>query len=171
MITFALSRGRAASVSALVVAMSLAVATPVSAQDDDPLLEALRLVPSSSGSASNPVSFVDYHAMAAARPGALEPGSSLAELLDRHEAGDPAADVWIAALMGVASGPPSLVEGLMSDGVSWPESMGFDFVDIERAVGFGTPPSQGTVLLGAFDTDAIEAAHAARGYTSTAAGG
>ena len=64
----------------------------------------------------------------------------------------------------------TLLAGLLTGGPAWPEVVGFDFTDIDRAITFGTPPSNGTVLVGSFDPSAIGAAYAARGYTSSAAG-
>ena len=76
----------------------------------------------------------------------------------------------VRGLDGIASGPSDLFAGLMNGGPAWPEVVGFDFTDIDRAITFGTPPSNGTVLVGSFDPSAIGAAYAARGYTSSAAG-
>jgi hypothetical protein len=162
--------GSRRAVAAVVAAIMLAVAAPADAQDDaDPLLDALRLVPSAAIAASSSISYIDYDAVAAARPGALAP-TSLAELLARQDADDPAAALWFAAAQGIASGPSDLLASLFVEGPSWPEAVGFDFTDIGRAVTFGSPPSNGTVLLGTFDAAAIAAAYEARGYSSAAAG-
>jgi hypothetical protein len=133
------------------------------------LIDALARVPAAAGALDSPISYVDYLAVAEARPGALVP-TSLAELLALEESGDPAAARWFAASMGIASGPGDLLTELLSEGPSWPTSVGFDFADIDRAIAFGAPPANGTVLLGDFDPSAIEAAYAARGYTTSAAG-
>jgi hypothetical protein len=156
---------------ALAVVASASIVTPVHAQSGagSALLDALGRVPPTEATLASPISYVDYRAIEATRPGALAPGS-LGELLEREEAGDPAADLWFAASMGIASGPSDLLAGLLTDGPSWPEVVGFDFFDIDRAVTFGTPPAAGTVLLGTFDPAAIGAAYAARGYTSTTTG-
>jgi hypothetical protein len=52
----------------------------------------------------------------------------------------------------------------------WPQVVGFDLLDVDRHLGFGTPPSDGSVLLGAFDPQAIADAFASRGYTASEAG-
>jgi hypothetical protein len=48
--------------------------------------------------------------------------------------------------------------------------VGFDLLDVDRHLGFGTPPSDGSVLLGDFDPGAIATAFASRGYTASEAG-
>jgi hypothetical protein len=45
--------------------------------------------------------------------------------------------------------------------------VGFDLLDVGRHLVFGTPPSDGSVLLGDFDPAAIAAAFAERGYTAS----
>lgn len=161
------------------IALVAALALPASAQDaamEDPasgtreaFLEALARMPSVAGGLASPVSYIDYRAVELARPGAARP-ASVTELLALREAGDPSADAWFAASMGISSGPAELLTDLFSMGSSFPESVGFDFFDIDRAVEFGVPPSDGLALLGRFDPAAIAAAHEARGYAGTPAG-
>jgi hypothetical protein len=91
-------------------------------------------------------------------------------VLDRYAADDPAAQRWFAAARGIASGPSDLLTGLLSDGLAWPEVVGFDFASIHRAIAFGTPPANGTALIGSFDPAAIVTAYEGRGYTSTPVG-
>jgi hypothetical protein len=154
----------------LAAALALTVALPSIAladQDDEAgLLAALARVPATDA-LDGLISYVDYGAVAAARPGALEP-ASVVEFLAGREADDPAADRLQGAMTGVSSGPSDLLSGLYAAGVSWPETLGFDFFDIDRAVAFGAPPSNGIALLGEFDAAAIEAAYERRGYTSAA---
>jgi hypothetical protein len=160
----------AVALTALTLTLAATAGSTVQAQSspETALLDALARVPATADALATPVSYVDYKAVASARPGALEP-TSLSELLELAEADDPAAARWLAASMGIASGPADLLSGLFSGGPSWPTSVGFDFTDIDRAVTFGTPPANGTVLMGAFDPAAIEAAYAARDYTATPA--
>ena len=73
--------------------------------------------------------------------------------------------------MGASSGDPDLLRGLLSGAAEWPEKLGFDLLDVERHLTFGTPPSDGTLLIGAFDPAAVRAAHEARGYGASTAGG
>jgi hypothetical protein len=126
-------------------------------------------VPAEPGVLASPVSYVDYRAVELARPGAATP-ATFAELMSLREAGDPAADAWFAASMGISSGPADLLTMLGSEGAALPEAVGFDFFDIDRAVEFGAPPSDGLALLGLFDPAAIAAAHEARGYGATPVG-
>jgi hypothetical protein len=68
--------------------------------------------------------------------------------------------------MGAASGDMDLVSHLAL-AADWPEQVGFDLLDVERHLAFGTPPSDGSVLLGEFDPAAVAAAFEARGYSSS----
>ena len=89
----------------LVAVISLGIGARAVAKDGpEPLLDALRLVPSAAAAGSMPISYVDYDAVAEARPGALAP-TSLADLLARQDADDPAAALWFAAAQGISSGP------------------------------------------------------------------
>jgi hypothetical protein len=155
------------AVVTLVAALAL---TPGAAAQDpaspsDGLLDALAWVPRTAATSDSLIGYVDYRAVEAARPGALAP-TSIVEVLTLLEEDDPAAERWLAATMGIASGPGDLLTELFRAGPSWPTTVGFDFIDIDRAIAFGSPPSNGTVLLGDFDPAAIETAYAARGYTS-----
>jgi hypothetical protein len=134
------------------------------------LLDALAHVPFTTAARESMVSYLDQAALVAARPGAT-PFSSVADALAGLEADDPAADLWLAAYMGASSGDPDLLRGLLSGAADWPEKIGFDLLDVERHLTFGTPPSDGTLLIGAIDPAAVTAAYEARGYgASTAAG-
>jgi hypothetical protein len=155
------------AVSGLLVA-GIAPSGPARAQGGpalepgDGLLEALARVPADLG-ARSPVSYLDLRAVEAARPGALHP-ESVADLMAALEDDDEAARLWLAALMGVATGSAHLLAGLFPSGTLWPETVGFDFFDIDRLMTFGDPPSDGLVLLGGFDPAAVGRALEARGY-------
>ena len=112
------------------------------------------------------VSYLDQTAVEAARPGAREP-ASIAGLEALLDAGDLPTQLWWAAMQGVSSGDPDLLQRLPS-AAEWPERVGFDVLDVEAQLTFGTPPSDGTVLLGSFDPEAVAAAFAERGYESRA---
>jgi hypothetical protein len=152
------------------------VASMATAAADDPapsgtgaaLLEALARVPDTAVAPGSPVSYLDQETLVATRPGAAQP-ASIAEALALLEADDPAASLWLAAFMGASSGDAGLVQGLVMAG-GWPQVVGFDLLDVDRHLSFGTPPSDGSVLLGAFDPQAIADALAARGYTASEAG-
>ena len=132
------------------------------------LLEALGRVPDTEAARQSPVSYLDQAALVAARPGAAQP-ASIGEALALLETDDRAASLWLAAFMGASSGDSGLVQGLVMAG-GWPQLVGFDLLDVDRHLSFGTPPSDGSVLLGAFDPQAIADAFASRGYTATEAG-
>ena len=132
------------------------------------LLEALSRVPLATAAREAPLSYLDQAALVAARPGAAQPGS-LAEALTAVEAGDPAARLWLAALMGASSGDMGLLRGL-PQATGWPEALGFDLLDVERHLSFGTPPADGSVLLGSFDPGAVADAFATRDYTAQGSG-
>lgn len=154
---------------ALAAALVLALATATSAASADPppvaanLLQALSRVPDRLAGQEAWIGYVDYRAVEVARPGAARP-SSLAELFDSRDADDPAADLWMAATLGVLSGQGDLLRYLFQSGARWPAQVGFDFFDVDRELTFGTPPSDGLVLLGRFDPAAVGRAHEARGY-------
>ena len=169
---------RRSAVLALALAISSVTlgSTPLFAKDvpaadtgtGDALLEALSRVPDTTAAREVPLSYLDLAALIAARPGAAQP-ASLAEGLASLEADDPAAHLWMAALMGASSGDMDLLRHL-PQAVGWTESLGFDLLDVERNLTFGTMPSDGTVVIGQFDPPAIEDAFAARGYTASRSG-
>jgi hypothetical protein len=150
--------------------------TPILAKDLPPadngtggaLLEALSRVPDTTAAREMPISYLDQAALVAARPGAAQP-ASLADGLAALEADDPAAHLWMAALMGASSGDLDLLRRL-PQATRWPEALGFDLLDVERHLSFGTPPSDGTVVLGDFDSQAIADAYATRGYRASHVG-
>jgi hypothetical protein len=139
------------------------------AQPGAALLGALGSVPVVEAASGELVSYLDVRAVEAARPGAARP-TSMAELRDLLDAGDPAAERWMAAMMGVAAGSPELLSGLFAGGERWPELAGFDFFDIERMVTFGVPPGAGLILQGDFDPVAVGDAFSPRGFEGTPTG-
>jgi hypothetical protein len=162
-----------ATVLVLLLSGTTAVAaeevSPAETGSGDALLDALGHVPATAARGSM-VSYLDQAALVAARPGASQ-FASVADALAGLEADDPAAELWLAAYMGASSGDPDLLRGLLSGAAEWPEELGFDLLDVERHLTFGTPPSDGTLLIGTFDPAAVRAAHEARGYGVSTAGG
>ncbi len=132
------------------------------------LLADLHQVPTAAGDGL--VSWVDLRAVADARPGAAHP-TAIDEVPAGLDAQDPAMGLWLAAMRGIASGSGDLLRGLLESGADWPAVMGFDPLAIDRDLAFGVPPSDGIVVAGTFDPDAIAAALGARGFTSQPAGG
>lgn len=131
------------------------------------LLEALARVPDTPDTRSAMVSYLDQEAQFSARPGAAQPGS-IEEALALLDSDDASADLWWAALMG--SSAHDLLAGYAPMAEDWPERLGFDLLGVDRQIVFGIPPSDGSVLLGDFDPEAVADAFAARGYSSVTAG-
>jgi hypothetical protein len=132
------------------------------------LLEALARVPDVPTTRANPVSYLDQVAVAAARPGAAQPGS-VAELERLMASDDPAAQLWLAAMRGASSGDLELLRHL-DTAAGWPDRLGFDLFDIRQHAFFGAPPSDGSVLLGDFDPEAIATAFEGRDFAASEAG-
>ncbi|MBK8022162.1 MAG: hypothetical protein IPK19_12215 [Chloroflexi bacterium] len=147
---------------------------PISAQEAaDPvsgngLLELLRYIPDSPEAVSPLLSYVDYRALEASRAGAAQPDSWV-EWDRLNGANDDSAEYWMAAFMGLNSGPSMLVQTFIL-AENWPTLIGFDFFDVDRAIEYGTPPSQVQMVAGDFDEEAIVAAFTARDYTADARG-
>jgi hypothetical protein len=134
------------------------------------LLEDLGRVPDTALARGDLLGWLDHRAVEDARPGAAHP-STLAELQAGLDADDPAAQRWLAAFMGVASGSSELMSGFLGTGAEWPEVVGFDPMAIDRQLSFGTPPANGLALMGRFDPDAIGAALSGRGFVAQPADG
>ena len=99
--------------SILLLSMTRPMTTEAQSLLETALIDALARVPATAETLEAPISYVDYLAVAEARPGALVP-TSLAEFLALEEADDPAAARWFAASMGIASGPSDLLTELLS---------------------------------------------------------
>ncbi len=147
---------------AVIAFCALLLITNLSAAQDaaeSPLLDMLARVPDTElvrGTAPV-VSYVDYSAVSSMREVGLITETAIAERTD-------ADSLWMAALMGVASGP-DLSYWVVQIG-AMDALVGFSWLDVQRAMVFGTPPSMGTLLEGDFEPDAITAAFTARGYNS-----
>ena len=134
----------------------------VSAQDSRSyLLDMLEAIPDSLDNRDSLISYMDYRAMEAARPGVAtyESWSDFMASNQSFEAG-----LYTAALRGISSGP-DFANYIFRDGELWQETVGFDFMDIDRALTFGNLPTNVTVIVGDFETDAISATFAAQDYT------
>jgi len=148
----------------IVFALCLLLPFTALAQDDEssPLLDMLALVPDNPQARGAILSYVDYRAVESTRPGAAQP-QNWAEWNALQEADDPSAGLWMAAFLGVASGPSNFLSYL-GQFEPMPQVMGFDWFDIDRALTYGEPPSMGNVIAGDFDSDSIIAAFEARGF-------
>lgn len=145
--------------------LSLSIAS-VSAQDEEssPLLEMLAKIPAEL-SAQEWLTYIDYHAIVAARPGAPEVTSwdDASAALDSDEQDSP---LLMSALMSYQSGPQEIAQYLMQAGESI-DAIGLDLFAIERAIQFANPPASVTILEGDFDNDAITSAFADLDYTES----
>lgn len=144
-----------------------AIGSPVAAQAQvEPLQDMLGHVPEAALSSNGLVTYVDYRAVEAARPGAGTPRSYQAwNAMDSASFGQ-----WMAAFDGVTSGSGAFLQAFPSTGEDWPTVMGFDFFDADRELYFGAPPEDGLIVAGRFQPPAIITAHEARGFTGTGEG-
>lgn len=71
----------------------------------------------------------------------------------------------------IIAAPPNFLEYFMIAYPAMDELVGFEWFAINQAVSFGAPPTQGLILAGDFDTDAIIDAWTARGYVEDEIGG
>lgn len=149
---------------AIVLALCLTLPLVALAQEGEssPLLDMLALVPDSPSVRGSIVSYVDYRAVESTRPGAAQP-KSWAEWNALEASDDPSGDLWMAAFMGVTSGPSNFL-AYLTQFDEMPQVVGFDWFDIDRALTYGDPPAMGTVLAGDFDVDSIISAYEAREF-------
>lgn len=141
----------------LLAVFSSALAQP----DDSPLLQMLARIPDSENGRDF-LTYADYNALIAARPGA----PSVKSWGDFTALGKEQSALFISALQGLSSGPEFYTRSFMLLG-DMPSIVGFDLFDIQRAAAYGQPPQSVALLEGDFDPDAVIAAHMARGYTQT----
>jgi hypothetical protein len=149
------------------LAVMLALASTGAAQDapetePSAFLRLLSAVPAGEyvENANPQVSFGAYHEAITAA------GLDIPQDWDDYRISDPAA--VDAAVYSVVRGGLGTFD---TYGDRYVEIVGFDFFEVEYAAAFGVPPYTGIVLAGEFDTDAVIAAHTARGYTIEALDG
>lgn len=131
----------------------------------NPLLEMLALVPDTPETqAGTPtVSYIDYQALETAWE-AIPHFASWQEWTAARESDDDlGARLWSTNTGRITAGPP-LYDALADETQAL---IGFDLFAVDRAVAFGTPPANGTILAGDFDSTAIEAAFTARDYETS----
>jgi hypothetical protein len=109
------------------------------------------------------VSYIDYEAIVAMRPGAPQVnGWEELQLLEDSEDEDKSASfgLWRSAISGIHSGPDFIWrnENEVND------LMGFDFFEIERGVNYSYATNGITIFDGDFDEEAIGIAFSNRGY-------
>lgn len=141
-------------------------AASVSAQEEDssPLLDMLAKIPADL-SAQEWLTYIDYHAIMDARPGAPTP-TSWSEAASILEQEDQEHALFMSALMSYQSGPSEIPQGLFRAGETI-DAIGLDLFAVERAIQFANPPASVTILEGNFDTDAITSAFADLDYTES----
>jgi hypothetical protein len=140
---------------------------PLSAQDqaaDNGLLEMLALVPNIPPSREY-LSYIDYRALFAARPGSPQPTTAEAfdAVMANHRSDERA--LMTSAFSSASAGPYFYASALYSEPHAMQEFVGFHITDIEQALEFGKPTYGATILKGSFDNAAIIAAHMRRGYS------
>lgn len=138
-----------------------------SAQDEEtnaPFLEMLARIPAQSG-ANEWLSYIDYHAIIDARPGApsVHSWEEASTILDGD---DKESGLLMSALMSFHSGPQDVPQQLMRADETI-DAIGIDLFAVERAVEYGLPPTMVTILEGDFDNEAIAATFAEHDYTQT----
>ncbi|MBL8132354.1 MAG: hypothetical protein JNL42_10900 [Anaerolineae bacterium] len=140
---------------ASLIGLILLLVSPAAAQDAIPyngsadLAAALAFVPDNSGSRSW-TTYGDYRAAAASR------GMELPE--------DYASFAAEGAPLVTFMPAGGLSLSFINSFGDMPAALGFDFFTVERTLTWGLPPDQGIYLSGAFDVEAVRAAHLARGF-------
>ncbi len=134
-----------------------------------PFLQMLDTVPAMAVLASDSnydlyISYADYRALEAARDGVPSP-ETLAELSALEEADDFAGHLWRQNSMRLSAGWEEYHTYLRAAAGMMPETVGFDFFDIDRALTFLPPPMTGVLFGGEFNVEAMTTAYTAQGYT------
>lgn len=142
-------------------------AAPAAAQDETPLLAMLARVPASQlGVQGGYISYADYEAIFG--QAGLNPQTA-AEYDLMENIG--LQDAWFANARRIYSGLPSVIQYLAVGYTDSLEIHGFEWFAIDQSLTFGSPPTQGAILAGDFDTDAVIEAFTARGYQPVEIGG
>lgn len=123
----------------------------------------LSLVPATPLTRNGMISYVDYNALTAARPGAMRPGSLAQWNLMRDL---PAVQLYESgAMMGVNSGVPE-VSYFFRDPAAVQDIIGFNFLQVDQSMYIGTPPEDLRLFRGRFDVDKITTAYSEIGFTT-----
>src|SRR5664279_4656463 len=147
------------------VILVLGIGSVMAQSDESPLLQMLARIPDTP-TAHDYLTYVDYRALIAARPGAPNVTSwqDFSSLQGSKEGA-----LFMSVLQGISSGPQFYVTWFRSD-KDMPATVGFDQFASDRAVEYNKPPATVTLLQGSFDSNAIIVAHEARGYTTQQTG-
>lgn len=149
----------------LLLLMAGGVAAQDAALDEQPIMQMLTRVPT--GVSTSYLLFSDRLAISAAYPGAqMPPDWAAFEALDNDNLTDqtrPLA-IWWQVFFQYRS---SLSAQTLMLADSLPDSLGYDFFQVQQELSYGQPPENTLYLAGAFDPATITAALAARGYRPT----
>lgn len=157
----------------LLIALMVMAALPALAQEDEaetpPFMQLLGLVPASAAVPPDDggaiyISYADYRALEQVREGVPSP-ETLADLEALWDADAPEGELWIQNMARLSAGWADYGTYLRAAAGLMPEVVGFDFLDIDRALNFNPPPGTGTLFGGEFDVEAINAAYSAQEYT------
>jgi hypothetical protein len=157
---------RKMSVLVLIVTLVALGVMPLSAQDeltDNPLLDMLALVPNIPP-AREYLSYIDYRALLATRPGAPQPTTAEAFDAIMVDAGSDERALLTSAISAASAGPFFFGGLVYREANAMPELVGFHIADIEQAIEFGKPTYNAVILKGNFNPAAIIAALERRGY-------
>ncbi|GAB4515831.1 MAG: hypothetical protein OHK0046_19920 [Anaerolineae bacterium] len=124
--------------------------------EEEPLISMLSLIPIGSES----VAYIDLQALENAGQVPATVGD-----FSEIEADSVGARLWLWRSNRLVVGNFPMFQSLFVGGELFPETVGFDFFDIDRLASFGLPPQTGQIFQGDFDLEAVEAAHTARDYT------
>ena len=143
----------------LIIALLLTFVFPVIAQDtlDDthPMLEMLSYVPDIP-MASDELYYADIRTAVATRPGTPQFAS-----LGEWNANEDTQRNWLQALPHTLPRFSQNLRVIIDDAGT---TTGLDFFTIERTLAYGLPPSNGIILEGEFDPNAIAAAYQENGW-------
>lgn len=139
----------------------------LAAKVESPLFRMLNTIPAAiTLDPQYTLSYVDYPALFAARPGAVWPASVEAwEAFDKEQQ-----RLFMATFVGVNGGMSDLPQ-VLRQVREMREVTGLDLFTVAQTLEYGQPPAQGRVLFGQFDLQAIETALKGRKYNATPADG
>ncbi|HVU11131.1 MAG TPA: hypothetical protein VHD90_07620, partial [Phototrophicaceae bacterium] len=137
----------------IIIILLIASVISVSAQaSTSPLLQMLARIPDSDA-AHQFLSYIDYPALIAARPGAT-PVTTAQQFEALQKTSGDAFHLYMSGLNGISSGP-SILNNLFSVADQVPTVMGFDFFGVDQGVSYGQPPQTVTILTGNIDSSSV----------------
>jgi hypothetical protein len=143
----------------------------VAAQEEQasPLLQILAVIPDDAAVGES-FSYVDFRAVTESRAGAAT--ITTTEQYEELSASEPPEfGLFLAAYFGISSGPADFLQYLITLVEGMLELTGIDPFTVERAVAYGIPPGEVSILQGDFDETKIAAAHSLRDYVENTVAG